>query len=686
MMNTKWMMILLSIGCWTVVMAQEEILANPAEDNIESATEWTTDAPPVTTTTTRRRPTRIRISTSTSTSKVSTSSSTATQPDFKARILLTSPDGQQEEDLSASTVAPSSSTMLDNSLRTINNDWTPIVRPSTRLPLEPSVSPTSVGSTSDPSTSTRLLIRPTPLLRPLPTIVAAPGRIRPSSSTPSTNSLNSGISTIQPPRSSSNTPSPPLLVPFDIADAGVQPPNLFPDDAVFFPPQYVDDLNVTASTTIRQPLTINSTVTFVENVTTSLPNIATTTTTIEPQSTNSSVEVEDEDVVIQKDNNTILVLTNETTVEEPIVTLPNNRSENDTLVTDESLPDDIPAATDVSTTEEDQTTDPGMVAFENVTSTEATVSTTNRPRASILSTVRTNSPESVTTVDTPTSIPDSVSIEPISSPPPAETTSTTVKQFESGRTTTLSNLAGLSTLFPALVRQHSSTTSKQREQPEVTTTSTTSTTTTTTTTPIPLTTLLRTTISIRPPSSPIIPFFTSEDPPNTVQTSAAPHDVSTEFPPINDWASSSSEGSSSSSTQGPMDKTTIIAVSVSVSLILCLTLLLLVFLVIRRRRARAVQGTCQPARMDAYSLDNVSQSGSNNWQRSGKVRNSLRASKRSYLNQAFDDSVSFPIQRLFLGFYFPKLNLFIGRFFCATYGRPTGSLHGETNYEYRGRV
>ena len=58
--------------------------------------------------------------------------------------------------------------------------------------------------------------------------------------------------------------------------------------------------------------------------------------------------------------------------------------------------------------------------------------------------------------------------------------------------------------------------------------------------------------------------------------------------------------------------------------------------VIRRRRARAVQGTCQPARMDAYSMDNVSPS--NTWQR-GKMRSSLRASKRSYLNQAFDDPV-----------------------------------------------
>ena len=50
-----------------------------------------------------------------------------------------------------------------------------------------------------------------------------------------------------------------------------------------------------------------------------------------------------------------------------------------------------------------------------------------------------------------------------------------------------------------------------------------------------------------------------------------------------------------------------------------------------------MQGTCQPAgRMDAYSLDNVSISST--WQRS-KLRSSLRASKRSYLNQAFDDSV-----------------------------------------------
>jgi hypothetical protein len=79
-----------------------------------------------------------------------------------------------------------------------------------------------------------------------------------------------------------------------------------------------------------------------------------------------------------------------------------------------------------------------------------------------------------------------------------------------------------------------------------------------------------------------------------------------------------------------------VAISVSIAVILCLAIAILLLLVLRRRRARAVQGTCQPARMDAYSLDNVSQS--NTWQR-GKVRNSLRASKRSYCNQAFDDSV-----------------------------------------------
>jgi hypothetical protein len=77
-------------------------------------------------------------------------------------------------------------------------------------------------------------------------------------------------------------------------------------------------------------------------------------------------------------------------------------------------------------------------------------------------------------------------------------------------------------------------------------------------------------------------------------------------------------------------------VSVSIAVVLCIALLLLLFIVLRRRRARAVQGTCQPARMDAYSLDNVSQT--NTWQRN-KGRSTLRSSKRSYLNQGFDDSV-----------------------------------------------
>jgi len=45
--------------------------------------------------------------------------------------------------------------------------------------------------------------------------------------------------------------------------------------------------------------------------------------------------------------------------------------------------------------------------------------------------------------------------------------------------------------------------------------------------------------------------------------------------------------------------------------------------------------------MDAYSMDNVSPS--NTWQR-GKMRSSLRASKRSYLNQAFDDPSAFSMQ------------------------------------------
>jgi len=77
--------------------------------------------------------------------------------------------------------------------------------------------------------------------------------------------------------------------------------------------------------------------------------------------------------------------------------------------------------------------------------------------------------------------------------------------------------------------------------------------------------------------------------------------------------------------------------------------------VLRRRKARAVQGTCQPAgRMDAYSLDNVSLS--NTWQRGKMRRSTLRASKRSYLNQAFDDSAAFsvPLTAAQLALYMEK--------------------------------
>ncbi|XP_057370010.1 mucin-2-like [Daphnia carinata] len=227
---------------------------------------------------------------------------------------------------------------------------------------------------------------------------------------------------------------------------------------------------------------------------------------------------------------------------------------------------------------------------------------------------------------------------------------------ESGRSTTLS--AGLATLFPALTRPPS-TTVLPTETSKPITTSAPSTTLKTTTASAVVFTSSGWSLQPAPPTpsaphdvNPLAGWPTTPNVPVTFHEPSVPpfyDPTSTEYYPYDEWPST--EGSQS----GDEDSTTttIVAVSVSIAAILCLAIAILLLLVFRRRRARAVQGTCQPARMDAYSLDNVSQS--NTWQR-GKVRNSLRASKRSYCNQAFDDSTVFsvPLTAAQLALYMEK--------------------------------
>ena len=284
-------------------------------------------------------------------------------------------------------------------------------------------------------------------------------------------------------------------------------------------------------------------------------------------------------------------------------------------------------------------------AMDGGNTTTFVLSTTDMPLPSTSSKAASVSYTSVPVTTTVTSQPDDELLE-----------STTDQELgngnrqESGRSTTSTTLSalssGLATLFPALTRPPSTTVIPAEINTKPITT---------TPPPPPTTTHKATTTSsimfpsssgwtIAPqqaPPTPSIPHFVN--PQSAGWPTHNPHatfhgtsnnfhgPTTTEYFPDNEWPST--EGSQADDYDST---TTIVAISVSIAVILCLAIAILLLLVLRRRRARAVQGTCQPARMDAYSLDNVSQS--NTWQR-GKVRNSLRASKRSYCNQAFDDSV-----------------------------------------------
>jgi len=250
----------------------------------------------------------------------------------------------------------------------------------------------------------------------------------------------------------------------------------------------------------------------------------------------------------------------------------------------------------------------------------------------LASTLSSTTPLTVTTPTTPTSdeIPTTPAITSTaiatSTTPLSTTASTTETSTTETSTTTSTATASTSpaNTTPASTTPAStapaSTTQASTKPAKTTPASTTATTSTTTSTTVP--TSLKTTTAPPPP-------------PTTIQTFT--QNVQDFSEGSSNWAVT--EGSSTTSI--PDSDATVIAVTVSVAAVLCLALLILLLFVIRRRRARAVQGTCQPARMDAYSMENVSPS--NTWQR-GKLRSTLRASKRSYLNQAFEDPTAFSMQ------------------------------------------
>ena len=607
--------------------------------------------------------------------------------DSRARILL---NAELEEDpsmlVASQTSIPSagSSTQLDNSLRsTNNNDWTPIAWPSTRLvsatplafPPPSSPPPVSVRPAPGPST---LVIRPTPLLRPLPTIVAAPARVSSTQRTVPTTTTGVRQS------STENTPTltrPPVssrpVVHFDLADASSGPKFTVVAD------QSAADSSISPSAPV--PALATTVVAAASNHTVQ-PNVVahnTTTVSIELEAianaTNATDQMEiaieefmeslNETIRLSVDNETLNETSSDNAKEEKVlfpsthhdsttglvnssfVTHPSHT--NDTVTEDELFEQEFlttpleenPMTTDLSTGPNNDSVvefSSSSSAFDEgnnsstvlVLPTETAVPSTSHKAA--ISVTTTSVP--VTTVTSQPSHVESTSMGQ------ERGAASNGNREDSGRstTTTLSVLSGLSTIFPALTRPPSTTILPTEISKPITTTTTTTTTTAppSTTASIVFPTSAVWTVAPQPaPPTPSVPHSvqgtgwpTTTHQPSTHHDPSIPffaHPTSTEYYP--EWPST--EGSSV-----PMDSNTatIVAVSVSIALILVIAIVVLLLLVLRRRRARAVQGTCQPARMDAYSLDNVSQS--NTWQR-GKVRNSLRASKRSYLNQAFDDSV-----------------------------------------------
>ena len=666
-MRIEWIVGLLGLVC--LMTAGQEIQPD------EITTEWfTTDAP-------------VTMKSATDVTRPADREATALPPnDLRARILFNAEFEDDASQLAASqtgSTSPVGSTQLDNSLRssTNNNDWTPIVWASTRLPLSSSITlpqatplPSPVRQTAPAGPST-LIIRPTPLLRPVPTILATPGRVATPSSTEKmiSSSIRPSSSTEAPIVSLPPISFQPSIVHFDLEDASSGP-----NFTIIADPSQINNDSIPVNQTAPLILADNS----------SLPAIilqdvgANDDDNVTIIATEQPVQIEEKSIVnITKES----IPVNETILNETIVPLnltanvtadeinivvpddlmgnssfvPTQSSDNETLTIDEQLTreeeilttpieEDNSMTTDLSTSLNNDTIiilSNSSSAMDGGNTTTFVLSTTDMPLPSTSSKAASVSYTSVPVTTTVTSQPDDELLE-----------STTDQELgngnrqESGRSTTSTTLSalssGLATLFPALTRPPSTTVIPAEINTKPITT---------TPPPPPTTTHKATTTSsimfpsssgwtIAPqqaPPTPSIPHFVN--PQSAGWPTHNPHatfhgtsnnfhgPTTTEYFPDNEWPST--EGSQADDYDST---TTIVAISVSIAVILCLAIAILLLLVLRRRRARAVQGTCQPARMDAYSLDNVSQS--NTWQR-GKVRNSLRASKRSYCNQAFDDSV-----------------------------------------------
>ena len=686
------LLLLLLIGsccCWTAATDIE-----PGQ-LVEITTEsWTTDVPtttilaPTTTTSTKTRISnpRRRISTvapsATAVVRLETTTALPSEQTLsdqsRARILLGSEDDPNV--LSVSPIVPPTSN---------SNDWTPIVRPTTRVASEASSvsavqQSASTTTTLTTSSSSSLLIRPTPLLHPsrIPTILAAPARV----GTQPTASQRTNTTTSRPIlRPVSNSQSPPAIVRFNIEDAGLPPnpadsvpsPSGFPDDTIFFSPQF-DDGNLTDnSAALTIPVRANPAPQASTSPAAAGPssgklagpfgnrimrNRTTTTTTTQPTpsqpttlSSGLSAKVDEPATILPEETsegNLTEVPTLSWSLNEDKATETPSELEMTTVV-------DLPAETlNAGTTEVAvPPTDPKTPAIVSIrtrpprpTTTPQSIPTTQQPTT----TARRRRP---LTTEAPLTTTTTIATSENSTEVPLTTTSTTSLPIEtteresSSRTiqTTQANNEWI-TLFPAKTRPPSSTQNPPTTIQKVNTVETLPAT-TTEAVKIPTTTTHSSVPSSSTvgshPSSPSVheishqtvhPLTSFTDPLTTSvrdPSTFVPSSSTTEFflLGVSEWPST--EGSSFPS-PGDKDSTTIIAVSVSIAVVLCIALLLLLFIVLRRRRARAVQGTCQPARMDAYSLDNVSQS--NTWQR-GKGRSTLRASKRSYLNQGFDDSV-----------------------------------------------
>lgn len=606
------------------------------------------------------------------------------QIDSRARILINSEFVDDSALLIASqTSIPSIGSTVDNSLRSSNNnDWTPIVWPSTKLvSVTPLPSPiTSPIPAPGPST---LVIRPTPLLRPLPTITAAPAKgsnlnIHQTVSS-SVRTLTTVVATPTPTAPSPTLSSQLPVVHFDLQDASSGPkfPTSIDKESSSTIPQPVPTVNV--STFANESLWLQAEYSTLSNDS-SLVSVSEAAGEI----INTTAQPEPEELVIvsikeffNASIQTPTIRLNETSLATSVST---TNSIEEQFVTDDSIVNGVtfgssstqPSNDTILTTEGSQLYDDFTTQLEDSSMTTHFSTTSNANNESKLFEYLSNQSDSSgldisTFTDWPTESsfanPNATNISSNTSTPATTVTlqlddskSTSIDEEESvssgqasreesARFSTLSSLSGIETLFPALTRPPTTVKlpSKQETNQLITTTPTPLS--IAISTPTAGSTLSPTTWSLTPHQEPpkdLVHLFvdplaswptTTPSPLTTFHKSfmSEKYPSSTGYYPSEEWPST--EGSQS---DGQDSNTTVVAVSVSIAIFLCIAIALLLFLVLRRRRARAVQGTCQPARMDVYSLDNVSQS--NTWQR-GKVRNSLRASKRSYLNQAFDDSV-----------------------------------------------